>query len=434
MKSDLIQLTGETGKKYWRSLGELADTESFRNWVHREFPEGASEMLDSTSRRTLLKLMGASFGLAGLTACRRPEQNILPLSRGVEGYVPGKAYYYATSISHGGAVTGLVVETHDGRPTKIEGNPDHPFSLGAANAFAQASVLDLYDPDRSPYILQDGKKVEPPAWSAAVTDLSSKLGQGDGLRFLSERVTSPSLDAVRTAALQKYPKAKWVEYDPINSDQPLAATQIAFGEPMHAHYDFSKADVIVSLDSDFLGLDTSTVLPIKQFSKRRRVSNEADTMNRLYMVESQYSITGAMADHRKRMRTADIPEFASQLWNAVSGLSVVGGNKWINALAKELNAKKGVSLVVAGPRQDVHTHLVALQLNELLGNIGQTVTFYKTSRKPWRQSSIQRAGRSAIRSQLEKGRDVDSLGDACRRDRSGFQMARAAGALPGILG
>src|SRR5271165_5793504 len=203
MKSDLIQLTGETGKKYWRSLGELANTESFRNWVHREFPEGASEMLDSTSRRTLLKLMGASFGLAGLTACRRPEHNILPMSKGIEGYVPGKAYYYATSFSHGGAVTGLVVETHDGRPTKIEGNAEHPFSLGAANAFAQASVLDLYDPDRSPYILQDGKKVEPPAWTAAVNDVSSKLGQGDGLRFLSERVTSPSFDAVRTAALQK---------------------------------------------------------------------------------------------------------------------------------------------------------------------------------------------------------------------------------------
>jgi len=373
MKSDLIQLTGATGKKYWRSLGELADTKDFRNWVHREFPEGASEMLDSASRRTLLKLMGASFGLAGLTACRRPEHHILPMSKGIEGYVPGKAYYYATAFSHAGAVTGLVVETHDGRPTKIEGNPDHPFSLGAANAFAQASVLDLYDPDRSTDVLRDGKKVTWDAWTGAVNDVSAKFGQGEGLRFLSERVTSPSLDAVRTAALQKYPKAKWTEYDPINSDQPLAATQIAFGEPMHAHYDFSKADVVVSLDSDFLGLDTATVLPIKQFSKRRRVANEEDTMNRLYMVESQYSITGAMADHRKRMRTADVPEFASQLLNAVSGLTVVGGDKWLNALAKELNAKKGKSVVIAGPRQDVYTHLVALQLNELLGNVGEMV-------------------------------------------------------------
>jgi MoCo/4Fe-4S cofactor protein with predicted Tat translocation signal len=382
MKADLIQLTGETGKKYWRSLGELANTESFRTWVQREFPEGASEMLDSTSRRTLLKLMGASFGLAGLTACRRPEHNILPLSKGVEGYVPGKAYYYATSISHGGAVSGLVVETHDGRPTKIEGNPEHPFSLGAANAFQQASVLDLYDPDRSYQVLQDGKGVKPEAWANAINDVSSKLGQGDGLRFLSERVTSPSLDAVRAAALQKYPKAKWVEYEPINDDQSLAATQVAFGEPMELQYDFSKADVVVSLDNDFLGLDTSTVLPIKQFTKRRRVAEENDTMNRLYMVESQYSITGAMADHRKRMRTADIPEFASQLSNAVSGLNVVGGDKWLSVLAKELNANKGKSLVVAGPRQDVHTHLIALQLNELLGNVGETVTLSKTSRKP----------------------------------------------------
>jgi MoCo/4Fe-4S cofactor protein with predicted Tat translocation signal len=382
MKTDLIQLTGETGKKYWRSLGELAGTESFRNWVHREFPEGASEMLDSTSRRTLLKLMGASFGLAGLTACRRPEHHILPMSKGIDNYIPGKAYYYATSISHGGAVTGLVVETHDGRPTKIEGNPDHPFSLGAANAFQQASVLDLYDPDRSTDVLQDGKKVKPEAWTEAAKGVSGNLGDGEGLRFLSERVTSPSLDAVRAAALQKYPKAKWVEYDPINDDQSLAASQVAFGEPMEVQYDFSKADVIVSLDSDFLGLDTSTVLPIKQFSKRRRVSKEEDTMNRLYVVESQYSITGAMADHRKRMRTADIPEFASQLSNAVSGLNVVGGDKWLNALAKELHGHKGKSLVVAGPRQDVHTHLMALQLNELLGNIGETVWFSKTNRRP----------------------------------------------------
>ena len=382
MKSDLIQLTSGTGKKYWRSLGELADTENFRTWVHREFPEGASEMLDTASRRTLLKLMGASFGLAGLTACRRPEHNILPMSKGIEGYIPGKAYYYATAFSHAGAVTGLVVETHDGRPTKIEGNPDHPFSLGAANAFAQASVLDLYDPDRSTDVLQAGKKVKWDAWTNAAKDVSAKLGQGEGLRFLSERVNSPSLEAVRAAALQKYPKAKWVEYEPMNDDQSLAATQIAFGEPMEPQYDFSKADVVLSLDSDFLGLDTATVLPIKQFSKRRRVSAEEDTMNRLYMVESQYSITGAMADHRKRMRTADIPEFAAQLANAVSGLSVVGGDKWINVLAKELNAKKGKCLVVAGPRQDVHTHLVALQLNELLGNLGETVAFYKTNRKP----------------------------------------------------
>jgi MoCo/4Fe-4S cofactor protein with predicted Tat translocation signal len=381
-KPDLIQLTSQTGKRYWRSLGELADTKSFRDWVHREFPEGASEMLDIASRRTLLKLMGASFGLAGLTACRRPEHNILPMSKGIEGYIPGKASYYSTAFSHAGAVTGLIVETHDGRPTKIEGNPDHPFSLGAANAFAQASILDLYDPDRSTDVLQDGKKATWDAWTAAAKDAAGKIGQGDGVRFLSERVTSPSLEAVRAAALLKCPKAKWVEFDPINDDQSLTATQIAFGEPMEAQYDFSKADVIVSLDSDFLGLDTSTVLPIKQFSKRRRVAGEEDSMNRLYMVESQYSITGAMADHRKRMRTADVPEFASQLWNAVSGLNVVGGDKWLNALAKELKAAKGKCIVIAGPRQDVHTHLIALQLNELLGNLGETVSFYKTGRKP----------------------------------------------------
>ena len=364
-----------TGKKYWRSLDQLADTPEFRNWLHREFPEGASEMLDGASRRTLLKLMGASFGLAGLVACRRPAETILPMTKGIEDFIPGKAYFYSSVFSLSGFATGLLVETHDGRPTKIEGNPDHPYSLGAASAFAQASILDLYDPDRSKSVLKNGQVA---SWEAFAQVVKQKFtGDGAALRFLSEPSNSPSYDAVKDWALKKFPGAKWTEYEPINHDRALEATKLVFGEPLEARYHFDKADVIVSLDADFLGLDSPTVLPTKEFSKRRRVDSGTSTMSRLYAVESQYSITGGNADHRSRMRTSEIPKFAADLQNAVKGLTVIGGNKWINALAKDLKANRGKSIVIAGPRQDVSTHLAALAINEALGNFGETISFYK---------------------------------------------------------
>jgi molybdopterin-containing oxidoreductase family iron-sulfur binding subunit len=375
------QIPTAHGKKYWRSLDELAATDEFRNWVHREFPVGASEMLESSSRRTLLKLMGASFGLAGLVACHRPEQHILPVAKGVEDYIPGKSYFYATAFPHAGYGSGLLVETHDGRPTKIEGNPDHPFSLGAASAFAQASLLDVYDPDRSTSVLQDGKPVKWEEFTAAAKQIPGKLGTGKGLRFLSERISSPSLMGLKAAVLDKakYPDAKWVEYDPITNENMLSATQIAFGAPMEPQYRFDKAEVILSLDSDFLGLDSSTIQPVKQFSAKRRVAGEEDKMNRLYVVESQFSLTGANADHRLRMRTSDIPQFAQAL---LAGTAPATGAKWFNAALKDLQANKGKCIVIAGGRQDVSTHLAVFQLNEVLGNVGETVSYAPTPHKP----------------------------------------------------
>ena len=402
MDSTLINIAGNgTGRKYWRSLDQLADTPEFQDWLHREFPEGASEMTDGASRRTLLKLMSASFGLAGLVACRRPPETILPMTKGIEDYVPGKAYFYSTVFPFAGEASGLLVETHDGRPTKIEGNPDHPFSLGAASAFAQASVLDLYDPDRSKSPLKQGRPVP---WDELNAVLKQKFqGGGDGLRFLSESVNSPSLDAVKQHALQKFPGSKWVEYEPVHHDRALEAAQAAFGEPLAARYHFDKADVVLSFDCDFLGLDSGTLLPVKEFAKRRRVSSEESTMNRLYAVESQYSITGANADHRLRMRTCEIPGFAADLLNAVNGLNVVGGNKWLNAVAKELKAHRGRSIVIGGPRQDVSTHLAALALNHALGNFGETVSFYKASHSPLRLAEFQ-----ALVAEMAAGK-VDTL-------------------------
>jgi len=299
-----------TGKEYWRSIEERADAPGFSEWLHREFPEAAS-MLDSSSRRSMLKLMAASFGLAGLTACSRPVENILPASKGVEDYVPGNPLFYATVMSLGAAVSGLVVESHDGRPTKIEGNPEHPASGGACSAFAQASVLGLYDPDRSRMALHNGA---PSSWDEFLSQFTpERLAGGAGLRFLSQSVNSPSLEAVRAYTLRRFPKARWVEYEPISRDEELAGADLAFGRPLQPHYYFDKADVVLSLDCDFLALDSPAITCTRDFARRRRVTSAQDSMNRLYVVESQFSVTGGMADHRLRLRSSEVGALAVEL-------------------------------------------------------------------------------------------------------------------------
>jgi molybdopterin-containing oxidoreductase family iron-sulfur binding subunit len=390
----LINITGRqptelrpsgSGPKYWRSLNELADTPEFRKWVHQEFPANATEMLDGNSRRTVLKLMAASFGLAGLAACHRPVEHILPNSKGTDAdiYTPGEPYFYTTVMSIGGHVTGLLVETHDGRPTKIEGNPDHPHSLGAATALQQATVLSMYDPDRSARVLAGGK---PSTWAnfeAAVKGLS--LGDGTGLRFLSGGVTSPSLAALRADALKKFPKAKWIDYEAAGRENELAGAALAFGAPHYVHPKLDKAKVILALDSDFLGLDSPAPFFTTLFSKRRRIETEADLekMNRLYAVESQFSITGANADHRLRMRGSDVRQFAVDLaaaLGAMPGLNVVNNGgadkraKFLAAVAKDLKAAGAEALVIAGPRQPASVQALAALINQSLGSACVTYT------------------------------------------------------------
>jgi len=350
-----------------------------------EFPEGAS-VLDDPSRRTLLKLMGASLGLAGLTACSRPVENILPAAKGVEDQIPGNPLYYATAMSLGGIATGLLVEAHDGRPTKIEGNPDHPFSRGAASAFHQASVLGLYDPDRSREVLHDG---QPSTWDEFAAFARDHFSAPAGLRFLSQTVNSPSLEALRTYTLGRFPQAKWIEYEPISEDQIFAGAELAFGRVVRAVYHFDQADVILSLDSDFLALDSPTVAYTKEFSARRHVASGKDTMNRLYIVESQLSVTGAMADHRLRSRAAEVAEFAADLARELgllpAGLNVLNNDprrKWLAALARDLKKNAGRALVIAGPRQPAAVHAAAHWINHALGNSGKTVTYVETGRRP----------------------------------------------------
>ena len=370
----------ETGKQYWRSLDEIQDTPEFRDWVEREFPENASLLQDPSSRRTILKLMAASFGLAGLTACRRPVEKIMPVAKGVEDYIPGKPLYYATAMTLNGAATGLVVECHDGRPTKIEGNPKHPSSGGAASAYAQASLLGLYDPDRSRAIVSNGDKAD---WDRFTSFANSTFtGDGEGLWFLSERIASPSLEAVKAHAMRKFPKAKWAEYEPISEDEAIDGAILAFGEALRPQYRFEKADVVVALDSDFLGVDGAVTTWTRDFARRRK----AEAMNRLYAVESNYSITGAMADHRQRLRTSEVRQFAADLAKELGatggGLKVLGGaDKWVAAVAKDLAAHRGRSLVIAGPRQPAVVHALAHVINQHLGNAGETVVYTKTPQR-----------------------------------------------------
>ncbi len=387
--NELIQLnaSGVSGKKYWRSLDELSNTPQFRQWVEREFQEGASEMLQGGSRRSLLKLMAAGFGLAGLTACRRPEEKILPHAKGVEDYVPGRPLHYATVATMSGAATGLIVECNEGRPTKVEGNARHPYSLGTTNAHLQALVLNLYDPDRKKSVSRKGVKSSWDEFGAWWKTEATKLGDGAGLRILSERTASPAVIAQKAEVLKKYPKAQWVEFDSVNYDEARLGAQMAFGQPLETHYLYDQADVIFSLDSDFLGLDSPTVQPLKQFSKKRRVSDPKDEMNRLYVAESNFTMTGAMADNRLRVKSTEAGALAVSLafelnvgntpFKVLTAVETDKGKKFISAVAKDLAAHKGKSIVVAGPRQPAAVHAVVALINQALGNVGTTVVYTK---------------------------------------------------------
>jgi molybdopterin-containing oxidoreductase family iron-sulfur binding subunit len=373
-----IQSAPKTGPKYWRSVDQAANAPEFRQWVEREFPSTAAEMLDGNSRRTILKLMAASFGMAGLVACSRPEIRFAPQARGQEDYIPGSPYNYTTAIVINGQATGLVIKTYDGRPVKVEGNPDHPSSLGAATALMQASVLDIYDPDRSKLVMNAQKESTWEAFSTAAAGLN--FGDGAGLRILSEAVISPTLESLRGQLLAKYPAARWVEFDAVSRENERQGAMLAFGQALNALPQYDKARVVLSLDHDFLGLDTASPLATKLFSKRRRVESEEDIerISRLYVVESQFSLTGANAEHRLRAKGGEVRQFAQDLLAGLTAAPSAGSDKrsqFLAAVVKDLKGAGNEALVVAGPRQSAVVHALAHQINQALGANGSTVLF-----------------------------------------------------------
>jgi molybdopterin-containing oxidoreductase family iron-sulfur binding subunit len=374
------RLAQATGREYWRSLDELADSEAFHQFLHAEFPRQAS-VLDEIGRRQFLQLMGASLALAGLSACtKQPAEKIVPYVKAPEELIPGVPRFYATAAVLGGMATGILVESQMGRPTKIEGNPDHPASLGATDAFTQASILALYDPDRS-QVIRNVTDIRP--WSAFVAAVShaldaQKSSQGAGIRFLTETVTSPTLTAQLRQLLGDFPQAKWHQYEPAGRDNARAGALLAFGEAVDTRYLFENADVIVSLGSDFLAGGPGSVRYVREHARRRRVHETGGTMNRLYVVESEPTVTGAAADHRLAVRPSEIEAFARALATASSLLvenpaAMAEHAAWIKAAAGDLGKSRGRSIVLAGDEQAPSVHALAHLLNQALGNVGQTV-------------------------------------------------------------
>jgi molybdopterin-containing oxidoreductase family iron-sulfur binding subunit len=374
------RLAATDGRLYWRSLGELADTPQFREYLHREFPEQASQWNDPKGRRQFLKLMSASLALAGVGACtKQPPEKIIPYVRQPENMVPGKPLFFATAIPFGGIAEPVLVESHEGHPTKIEGNPEHPASLGGTDTFGQAAILDMYDPDRAQTVQFRGQVR---GWSDFASSIRSALGtqkgkQGAGLRFLTEAITSPTMGEQITLIQQAYPQAKWHQWDPAGA---------ATGRPdIDAIYHFDKADVVLSLDADFLTCGPESVRYSRDFGARRRVTDDKKEMNRLYAVESTPTLTGAKADHRLSLRASEIEPFARALSSALSGgaastAAFSNGNatRWLAAIAKDLQAHRGRCLIVAGDYQPAAVHQLADAMNQSLGNAGTTVTYAPT--------------------------------------------------------
>ncbi|MBI2816893.1 MAG: TAT-variant-translocated molybdopterin oxidoreductase [Acidobacteria bacterium] len=376
-----LESSNDSRSRFWRSLDELADTQRYEEFTHAEFPEEAETAPSGVSRRQMLKLMGASAALAGLTACTKlPAQKIVPYVRAPEEIIPGKPLFYATAMPQGGVGMGLLVESHMGRPTKIEGNPDHPASLGATNIFAQAAILSLYDPDRSQVVLQGGRISSCDLFTAALRQARDhhRAAQGAGLRILTETVTSPTLASQIEAVFASMPEAKWHQYEPGGRDAERGGAQLAFGEYVNTFCRFDRADVILSLDSDFLASGPASVRYARDFTSRRHIETPRSEMNRLYVAESTPSNTGAMADHRIPLRARDIEAFAravSAELGVASGQS--GANdlpkKWIAAVARDLKQHRGRSIVVAGEVQPPAVHALAHAMNDALGNLGATV-------------------------------------------------------------
>src|SRR2546427_1827941 len=376
------RLGKSAGKEYWRSLEELAGDPHFEELLHREFPRYASEWDEALDRREFLKLMAASLALAGLSGCgRKPEQVVVPYVKNPEGLTLGKPLFYATAMPFGADAYGLLVESHEGRPTKIEGNPDHPSSLGATNAFAQAAVLGLYDPDRSPVVTHLG---EISSWGmfqaeAAALAAAQKAVGGAGLRILSGTITSPTLAVQLRGLVARFRQAKWHQWEPAGSDGAREGGKLAFGRYVNTVYRPSKAEVILSLDSDFLGSGPGHVRYAKEFFRRRDPDRSGAAMNRLYVVEPTPSVTGAAADHRLPLRTSDVALFARALAGklGLGGLATLPGKsgEWLAAVVKDLQAHRGASLVIAGEYQPAEVHALAHAINAALGNVGATVYY-----------------------------------------------------------
>lgn len=380
------KLANATGRQLWRSLDELAQTSEFQSYLHHEFPNWATRLAEPVSRRNFLKFMGASLAMAGLSGCNtilhpQPLEKIAPYTEQPEYLVAGNALYYATAATMGGVAIGLLVESNMGRPTKLEGNPNHPASLGATDALTQASILSLYDPERSQAIKQRGRIS---SWQPFLNAIGQAMqpqraNDGAGLRILTDTVTSPTLTGQINDLLEQLPLAKWHQYEPVNRDNGREGAILAFGEPVNTYYDLTKAKVILSLEADFLISGPGSVRYARDFADQRRVRDEGShEMNRLYVVESSPTGTGSIADNRLPLQSRKIESLARQVAAALgvgveTDEAMAEYSDWITVVVEDLQAHAGESLVIAGDQQPPAVHAIAHAINQSLGNTGRTV-------------------------------------------------------------
>ena len=389
------KLEASGGRTYWRSLEEVADEPEFQEMLQREFPEQASEWGNAFSRRNFLKMMAASLALAGLQGCtKEPQERIVPYVRPPANLVAGRAMHFASAMPLRGVGLGVLVTSREGRPIKIEGNPDHPESLGAANVFMQASILGLYDPDRSQVPIHLG---DVSSWSAFQTALApviaaKRLNGGAGLRILTQTITSPTLLAQLQTILKEFPEAKWHRYEPMSRDAVHAGASAAFGKRLDPIYHFDKAEVILSLGSDFLFAESGSLRYSRQFVDKRRVRTLGEngrpidpktaTMNRLYVSECMPSLTGAMADHRLPLKPSEIGLLATAIAKELGASSHAQATTlpastltWAKTVARDLMAHRGRALVLVGESQPAEIHALGYAMNALLGAFDTTITF-----------------------------------------------------------
>ncbi len=370
------------GQAYWQRLEELSTTEPVRKLLEEHFPSQQLRLDHTLDRRGFLQVMGASLALAGLGGCtRQPKETIVPYGRNPEDVIPGKPLYFATAYPSRGDALGILVESHMGRPTKVEGNPEHPSSLGATDSQAQASILDLYDPDRSHAVLNAGRI---DTWDRMLTRLVERVeghqgNGGKGLRVLSESILSPTLSRQRDLFLELFPEAGWHQWQADHRDQVRAGSLLAFGEDLTPRYRLDQADVILVLDGDVLHSDAGSLRHAREFAARREPDAEGG-MNRLYVAESSPTLTGGMADHRLVMSPAQIEDFAREV-AAGLGVSVTSAGlpekdkARAQAVAADLKKSGARAVVMPGFEQSPAVHALAAAMNQTLGSVGGPVSY-----------------------------------------------------------
>ncbi len=381
------QLGERRGRELWRSLEEIAGSDEFEELIHREFPREAATWPEGVDRRKFLQLAGASLALGGLTACtKQPPEKIVPYVDQPEILVPGKPLSYATSYSRGGFATGLLAESHMGRPTKVEGNPDHPMGTGATDLFAQASVLGLYDPDRSQVVRELGRIRTWGGYLEATGKAIEALGAVGGLRLriLTGTVTSPTLAATIRRVLGEHPRARWHQYEAAGRHSARAGAEAAFGAAAETRYDLAGAEIVVAVDADFLADGPGSLRQARDFMRLRRIRAGKSSMNRLYSVESSPTMTGTLADHRLPVRGSQVAAVAAALAErlGVAGATGAGAGEagldgrhdaWLDAAASDLRSHPSRSAVIPGEYAGAEVHVLCHAINAALGNVGSTV-------------------------------------------------------------